>query len=58
MEQPPGYVAHGENKVYRLRNTIYGLKQSPRAWWRSSTLPSMTLVFTGVTEITLYSSDT
>jgi len=33
MEQPPGYVAQGENTVWRLRKVIYGLKQSPRAWF-------------------------
>lgn len=35
MEQPPGYVAQGENhsKVFRLHKAIYGLKQSPRAWF-------------------------
>ena len=34
MEQPPGYVAQGEScKVCFLRRAIYGLKQSPRAWF-------------------------
>ena len=33
MEQPPGYIAQGENIVCRLRKAIYGLKQSPRAWF-------------------------
>ena len=31
MEQPPGYVAQGENRVCFLRKVIYGLKQNPRA---------------------------
>ena len=31
MEQPPGYVAHGKNKIYRLRKAIYKLKQSSKA---------------------------
>ena len=32
MEQPPGFVAQGEiGKVCRLRKSLYGLKQSPRA---------------------------
>lgn len=34
MEQPPGYVAQGESHmVCRLKKAIYGLKQSPRAWF-------------------------
>ena len=34
MEQPPGFVAQGESSslVCRLRRSLYGLKQSPRAW--------------------------
>ena len=32
LEQPPGFVAHGEfGLVCRLRCSLYGLKQSPRA---------------------------
>ena len=34
MEQPPGFVAQGEiGKVCRLWKSLYGLKQSPRAWF-------------------------
>ena len=34
MEQPPGFVAQGEIwKVCSLRKSLYGLKQSPRAWF-------------------------
>ena len=34
MEQPPGFVAQGKiGRVCRLRKSLYGLKQSPRAWF-------------------------
>lgn len=35
MEQPPGFVAQGEFNgcVCRLHKSVYGLKQSPRAWF-------------------------
>ena len=34
MEQPPGFVAQGESGlVCKLRCSLYGLKQSPWAWF-------------------------
>ena len=34
MEQPRGFVAHGEiGKVCLLHKSLYGLKQGPRAWF-------------------------
>ena len=33
MEQPPEYVAQGENWVCFLKKAIYGLKQSLCAWF-------------------------
>jgi len=37
MEQLPGYIAPG-TKVYRLKKAIYGLKQSPMAWFEKFSL--------------------
>ena len=34
MEQPPGFVAQGKSGLLcRLCRSLYGLKQSPRAWF-------------------------
>ena len=33
MEQPPGYVQNNSNLVCLLNRSLYGLKQSPRAWY-------------------------
>ncbi|KAL9264448.1 Retrovirus-related Pol polyprotein from transposon RE1-like protein, partial [Drosera capensis] len=34
MEQPPGFLAQGETGlVCHLKKSLYGLKQSPRAWF-------------------------
>ena len=38
MSQPPGYVNPTHpNHVYLLHKAIYGLKQTPRAWFDSFT---------------------
>jgi len=38
MEQPPGFLKRGqESKVLRLRKSLYGLKQSARAWNKRTT---------------------
>ncbi|KAL9253581.1 Retrovirus-related Pol polyprotein from transposon RE1-like protein [Drosera capensis] len=34
MTKPPGFIVQEEaSKVYRLKISLYGLKQSPRAWF-------------------------
>ena len=39
MEQPPGFVAQGESGlVCKLYRSLYGLKQSPRAWFSQFSL--------------------
>ena len=34
MKQPPSFIAQGESSLLcKLRRSLYGLKQSPRAWF-------------------------
>ena len=47
MEQPPGFVAQGESGlVCKLRHSLYGMKQSPRAWfsWFSSVVQEFGMI--------------
>ncbi|RVW90427.1 Retrovirus-related Pol polyprotein from transposon RE2 [Vitis vinifera] len=61
MEQPPGFVAQGESGlVCRLRRSLYGLKQSPRAcvfiWlfmWTTSSLQAVIRMLNPVSGVVL-----
>ena len=33
MDVPPGFVASQNGEVCKLQKVLYGLKQSPRAWF-------------------------
>ena len=33
MEQPPDFIQNDSSLICRLRNSLYGLKKSPRAWY-------------------------
>jgi len=37
MKMPPGFPGRKENQVCRLKKSLYGLKQSPRAWFERFT---------------------
>lgn len=46
MSQPPGFVdASQPTHVCRLLKSLYGLKQSPRAWFQTLPLPYLLLGF-------------
>ncbi|GAQ93218.1 hypothetical protein KFL_013680010 [Klebsormidium nitens] len=45
MQQPQGYEQGGPNMVYRLRRTLYGLRQTPRVWHLHLRMSSWTFGF-------------
>ena len=61
VRQPPGYEIDGkEDKVYRLKTALYGLKKAPRVWYNTideylnsegfSRSPSETTLYTKVNQ--------
>jgi len=55
MEQPPGYVARGEQKSVISRRPYMDSSRVQGLGLRSSALPFLLLNFTGVIQITLSS---
>jgi hypothetical protein len=46
IEQPEGFVVHDEKShVCRLKKSLYGLKQTPRAWYENMDVFLMILGF-------------
>ncbi|KAF3633189.1 Omega-amidase NIT2 [Capsicum annuum] len=58
MEQTPSFVAQGESSslVCRLRKSLYGLKQSPRAWFGkfSTVIQEFGMIRSGVDHSVFY----
>ena len=57
MEQPPGFVAHGKSGlVCRLCRALYGLKQSPRAWFDrfSSVVQEFGMLYSTINHLVFY----
>ena len=57
MEQPPGFVAQGESGlVCKLRRSLYGLKQSPQAWFSqfSSVVQKFSMIRSAVNHSIFY----
>jgi Reverse transcriptase (RNA-dependent DNA polymerase) len=55
MPLPPGYTQENNpNLVRKLNKSIYGLKQSPRAWYRKLNTYLFFIILKWVTPITLY----
>jgi hypothetical protein len=47
IEQPQGFVIHGkESHVFKLKKSLYGLKQTPKAWYARIDSYLMRLGFT------------
>ena len=45
MEEPPEYIAEGENTVCRFRKAMYGLKQSPKVWFEKFSMVTSCIRF-------------
>nr|KYP55049.1 Retrovirus-related Pol polyprotein from transposon TNT 1-94 [Cajanus cajan] len=46
MEIPLGFESNGgKNKVNKLKKALYGVKQSPRAWFQRSTKAMISLEY-------------
>jgi hypothetical protein len=46
MKQPEGFVVKGKDLVCKLNNSLYGLKKSPRMWYKTFDTYTLGLGFT------------
>src|SRR5271156_1199054 len=47
MEPPPGSIDYGHpNIIWKLKKSLYGLKQASRTWYQKAKQEFLTLIFT------------
>ena len=59
LEQPPGYIQEGyEDKFWKLKKCLYGLKQASRAWYTHlADILTKQLKFKNLNRILVFLSD-
>jgi hypothetical protein len=50
MKKPEGYAVKGKELVCKLKKSMYGLKQSPRTWYKKFDTYMLGLGFTRIKE--------
>ena len=49
MQQPPGFISNNSQLVCKLNKAIYGLKQTPRSWYKKLSITFQSLGFNSTT---------